>query len=263
MSTEPGGPKHPSAQDSPAREAGIPPQAKPQEGTPTAEGRADTGMREGAGTRGEAERRTGEGDRQETGGMSGRAGSLLAMGESWVSVLVFGVVSLLLGLAVLAWPNATLTVIAVLLGIQLLIFGVVALARAIANEGDRARFATALLGVVALTVGVLVMRDGTRALTALALLLGLFWFVGGILTMLSAFMGGSRPGRGLLILTGFLGFVAGIIVLANPALSVMVLAAILGIWLVAFGALTIGTAYQMRSGSRGGSRRGREAAAAR
>ncbi len=183
------------------------------------------------------------------------------MGRNWTTVLVFGCISLVLGLAAVAWPTATLTVIAVLLGLQLFVYGIYSLARAASAEADGSRLAAALLGILALVIGVLVMRDGTRALTVLALLLGLFWFVGGALTVLAVLMGGPRPGRLLSLAAGVLGVVAGIIVLANPQVSLRVLAVILGLWLVVFGALTIATGFQMRSAERHGGRgHGRETA---
>ena len=189
----------------------------------------------------------------------------------WLAAMVLGAVSIVLGIIVLAWPSASLAVVAILLAIQVLLFGAFALGRAAlagrtggmqGNEtrADGMRMVAGLFGVFALIVGILVLRDGTRALTTLALLVGIFWFVTGAITALAALMGDGGRDRALAVLTGCLAVVVGIVVLAIPGISLMALAAIAGIWLVVFGALTIGAAYLGRT--RGGSKRSRHADAA-
>ncbi|HZC25796.1 MAG TPA: HdeD family acid-resistance protein [Actinopolymorphaceae bacterium] len=191
----------------------------------------------------------------------GGATVLLAMGDSWGSVLAVGCVSVVLGIMVLAWPDVTLGILAVLLGIQILVYGVFCVAQAIAAQdidGGR-RVLVAVLGVVAIIAGILVLRSITHTLVILASLLGLFWVIAGVVGIVSAFMGKAEPGRGLAVVSGVLSVVAGIIVLAYPTASLTVLVVVLGIWLVVFGALTIGIAAQMRSarnGTRGKRNRG-------
>ena len=179
----------------------------------------------------------------------GVATVLLAMGDSWGSVLFLGLATSVLGILVLAWPGATLGVVAFLLGLQILLYGLFCVAQAIAAEdidGGR-RVLVALLGVVAIVVGVLALRDLTHTIAALAALFGLFWIVVGVVVIISAFVGRSRPGRGIAVLSGFLAVVAGALVLAFPEVSLGSLVVILGIWLVLFGLLTIGVAWQLRS----------------
>ncbi len=232
---------------------GVPAQARPE------------AHRRPAAGRGPAARRTASGRPAASRGI---ATLLLAIGDSWSAVLFFGCVSLVLGVAALIWPGRTLDVVAVLFALQILVYGVFYVAQAIAAEdidGGR-RVLVALIGVVALVVGVLMLRDVTHTIGILALLLGLFWIVDGVVTIVSAFVGRARPGRGLALLAGFLGIVAGIVVLAFPDLSLTVLVLVLGIWLLVFGALTIGVALQIRAAgraTRSGRTGGRGAVAAR
>jgi hypothetical protein len=48
---------------------------------------------------------------------------LASIGRHWGWIMAFGVLTLLAGVAVLAWPGRTLVVIAVLFGVQLIVTG--------------------------------------------------------------------------------------------------------------------------------------------
>jgi uncharacterized membrane protein HdeD (DUF308 family) len=182
----------------------------------------------------------------------GMATVLLALGDSWGSVMFLGAASIVLGALVLAWPGRTLAFIAVLVGVQILLYGVLCVAQAVASQdGDARRVLMALIGVLALVVGVLALRDVTHTIVVLATLLGLFWIAAGVVGVMSAFFGRAMPGRGLVVLSGFLSIVAGIVVLAYPGLSSLALAVILGVWLIVFGALALAAGWQMRSVARG------------
>ena len=290
-SKEPHRPSGPTSDQQESARGGVPSQGQPPEDVTAESGRADKGRADkGRAEKGRAEKEHPEGasaandrpagvpaqgergrDRDLDGPVGtpglrpppprsrlaasrGIATVLLAIGDTWGAILVLGCASLVLGAVVLAWPGRTLAVVAVLFALQILVYGLFYVAQAIAAEdidGGR-RVLVALLGVVALVIGVLMLRDVTHTVEVLALLLGLFWIVVGAIGVMSAFVGRARPGRGLALLAGFLGIVAGIVVLAYPALSLTVLVAVLGVWLVVFGALTIAIALQVRAARRAG-----------
>src|SRR4051812_13342810 len=80
-----------------------------------------------------------------------------ALADHWGLVLAYGLVSLGLGVTLAVWPGETLTVVAVLIGVQFLVSGVVRLVGAIASSGlDTAlRLVLGLTGALALIVGLL------------------------------------------------------------------------------------------------------------
>ncbi|MFD2081969.1 DUF308 domain-containing protein [Actinopolymorpha cephalotaxi] len=184
---------------------------------------------------------------------------LVALGDSWGAVLFLGCTSVLLGAAVVAWPHVspdawpspTTRMIGVLLGAQILLYGLCHLLRAMAApdvDGGR-RVLVALLGIEALVVGVLLVRGvgGVRGTVAmLGLMAGLFWLVAGVIAALSEFVGRARPGRGPAMLGGLLGIGASIAVLSYPEASLTVAATVLGGYAVVLGALTIVQAFQVR-----------------
>ncbi|MET9018947.1 DUF308 domain-containing protein [Actinopolymorpha sp. NPDC004070] len=181
---------------------------------------------------------------------------LLALGDSWGAILFLGCASLLLGAAVVAWPHLSTTAwpspttrtIGVLLGAQILLYGLCHLLRAMAApdvDGGR-RVLVALLGIEALVVGVLLVRGIGGTVAVLGLMAGLFWLVAGVIAALSEFVGRARPGRGPAMLGGLLAIGASIAVLSYPEASLTVVAEVLGGYATVLGVLTIVAAFQVR-----------------
>jgi uncharacterized membrane protein HdeD (DUF308 family) len=157
--------------------------------------------------------------------------------------LVLGITSMAAGAIVLAWPEATVAVVAWLFGLQLLVYGVVRIAQALATREAAAgeRTVLVLLGLLSIVVGVLCMRHLLQTVTALTLLVGLFLLAGGLLELVRAVAGRSVR-SGLELLGGVLGILAGIVALCWPRPTVLVLVLLFGFWLFLFGAVTIASA---------------------
>src|SRR6202790_599934 len=103
------------------------------------------------------------------------------VGRHWGWILAFGIITLLAGIAVLAWPGRTLVVIAVLFGIQLIVTGIFRFVAAFASDDltGGTRVLLAVLGVFSLIIGLYAVRHILVTLIALALLLGIFWIISG------------------------------------------------------------------------------------
>lgn len=110
---------------------------------------------------------------------------LAHLGRQWGLVLFFGIVTLLAGIAVLAWTGATLLVIAVLFGVQLITAGIFRFVAAFATEdtGGGTRVLLALLGVLSVIIGLWAVRHVLLTLLALVVLLGIFWVVNGAIEL--------------------------------------------------------------------------------
>ena len=176
------------------------------------------------------------------------AGAALSdLGQLWFVPVFFGVVSVVFGALVVAWPDVTIKVIAVLFGIHLIIYGVFRIIQSLAASdaagGERMLFA--LSGVLGLVVGVLCLRNVLQAVEVIALLLGLFWLVGGVLQIIAA-AGRADRSRAVNVVVGVLSAVAGVLVLAYPDITLLTLAVILGIWLIILGVLGIAEGMALR-----------------
>jgi uncharacterized membrane protein HdeD (DUF308 family) len=183
-------------------------------------------------------------------GMSGDPADMVArVGRHWGWILAFGIITLLTGVAALVWPGRTLVVVAVLFGVQLIVTGIFRFAAAFASDDltGGTRVLLAVLGVFSLIIGLYAVRHILITLLALALLLGIFWIISGAVELFTALGHRGMRGRGWTATMGILSILAGIVVLVYPGITLLVLAVVLSVWLLIFGAMQIILAFQIRS----------------
>jgi uncharacterized membrane protein HdeD (DUF308 family) len=177
-----------------------------------------------------------------------------AVASIWWLSLMLGLVDIVFGVVILAWPGETVVVLAVLFALRLLAGGLLRLARALL-AGDHvsagARAATAGAGVLFVFVGLLCLQNVMQTVAILVLLVGLSLLVGGALDLVAALSRGpaDRFGRrtALDMLGGTASVVAGVLVLSFPEVSVAVLAVLLGCSLVIFGVVSTVAAFRARA----------------
>jgi uncharacterized membrane protein HdeD (DUF308 family) len=155
-----------------------------------------------------------------------------------------GVFTTLLGVAVLIWPGATLVLIAYLFACYLLVNGIVQIILAITDPDELSggrRVVLGLLGALASLMAVLCLR---APLAVLALLIGAWWFVSGVLLIVAAMSVSADRERPWTATGGALAVLGGLLLLLQPDLTLFGLTLILGIWLVLHGALLIAADWQ-------------------
>ncbi|MFI7408086.1 HdeD family acid-resistance protein [Streptomyces sp. NPDC049627] len=171
------------------------------------------------------------------------------LGASWTWLLGSAVATLVPGILVLVWPDETLHVLAVLIGLYLLVTGafrfVAAFARA---HGDR--HTGLLVAVLYVLAGVLCLRHPLQTIAGLSLIVGAVWLVTGLLTAWVALAAKGLPHRGFVLGAAGLGVVAGVVVLALPAESAVALTRLVGLWLVLLGVAEVGVAFAWRAALR-------------
>ncbi|AIR99827.1 HdeD family acid-resistance protein [Streptomyces glaucescens] len=168
-------------------------------------------------------------------GPTGDSADVLArLGRSWTWLLGSALTTLVPGVLLLVWPEATLHVLAVLIGLYLLVSGGFRFVAVFAREGHE-RLPGLLLAVLFVLAGVLCLRNPLQTIAALSLITGVVWLVSGILTLYTAVSAVNLPHRGVVMVAAVLGIVAGIVVLALPAESARALTRLLGLWLVLLG----------------------------
>ena len=175
--------------------------------------------------------------------------SMSLLADHWGLVLTYGVITVGFGIVLAAWPDETLKVIAVLIGIQLIITGVFRIILAIAStslEGG-ARVLIGLFGALALMVGLLCLRDPMQTLLAIGVILGVWWFAAGVVDIIGAIMSPSSRGRAWDFAMGVVSVLAGGFLLVNPETSLGVLVVVVCLWLFAVGFIAIVAAFRLRS----------------
>jgi uncharacterized membrane protein HdeD (DUF308 family) len=155
------------------------------------------------------------------------------LGQSRGLRIALGAVTIVAGALILAWPGGTLLAVAVLLGIQLIVAGIVRAVTAFTFDADSVagRILFLLLGVLLVIVGILCLRAPLQTIAILVLLFGLSTIVSGALE----FFHGVTGGGGWAIASGIISILIGIIVLSYPVGSVSTM-----IWLFGLSLLVVG-----------------------
>ncbi|KAA0941359.1 ANTAR domain-containing protein [Streptomyces apricus] len=160
------------------------------------------------------------------------AQALGKLGRSWTWMLGSALTAFVPGVLILVWPDETLHVLGVLVGLYLLVMGGFRFVASFAREDLGERLPGLLLAVLYVLAGVLCMRNPLQTVAALSLIVGVVWLVSGILTLYTAIVAGDLPHRGFLLGAAVIGILAGIVVLALPTESARALTRLLGLWLV-------------------------------
>lgn len=174
---------------------------------------------------------------------------LKSLAEHWGLVMTYGIITLVLGVVLLVWPDASVTVFAVLLAIQLIVAGIIRIVRALSTDrrDSAARALVGLSGGLALIVGLLILRDPLQSVLVVTMILGAFWIISGVIDILGAFMGVEREDRWWDVLAGVLSIVFGAVLIEWTDISLRVLVVLTGAWLVVAGAIAIVAALRLRS----------------
>ncbi|MGW3630351.1 HdeD family acid-resistance protein, partial [Streptomyces sp. NPDC005122] len=175
---------------------------------------------------------------------------LAALGGSWTWILGSAVATLVPGVLVLVWPNESLHVLAVLIGLYLLVIGVFRFVAAFSRREQGERLPGLLLALLFVLAGVLCLRNPMQTIAALSLIVGVAWLVSGMLTAYTALATRDLPHRGVVLAAAALGIAAGVVVLALPIESARALTRLLGLWLVLLGLVELGVALAWRAALR-------------
>src|SRR5260370_14748434 len=137
---------------------------------------------------------------------------------AWPAFMAAGIGCVVVGAILLAWPAATLTVVAVLIGTALIVAGILRLMDGFTSHeaSSGRRMASVVIGLIAILLGLYCIRNYHFTITALAIITGLFWVIHGIGDIAVSLFVGRFPGRGFLLLTPPLTLRAVLIVLFSP-----------------------------------------------
>lgn len=174
----------------------------------------------------------------------------------WKSTLLSGLLSLVVGGLVLAWPGRSILLAAVLFGIYLLVTGIAQVIFAFSlHVSAGSRILLFISGAASLILAVLAFRhfgkDDLTAVLLLAIWIGVGFIFRGVATTISAISDPGLPGRAWSIFVGVISLLAGIIVLASPFASIVTLAIVVGVWFVVIGVFEIVSAFRIRKASGG------------
>jgi uncharacterized membrane protein HdeD (DUF308 family) len=171
-----------------------------------------------------------------------------SIGDAWWVLLALGVLSVIVGILAVAWPGATILVVAFLFAIWLIVSGIFQLARAFAKDlSGGSRTLLIISGILSVILGLIAIRGALDAWTILAIFVGIGFLFRGFVQLLLGLQEKGRPGRGWDIFGGIILIIGGVVVLVWPGISLVTLAIVLGIWLIVIGLFEIIASFRVRS----------------
>ena len=160
--------------------------------------------------------------------------------------LVQAVLMVIAGIVALGYPLVTTFAVTLFLGWMLVISGIVQAITLIANARLPHFWLQLISAVLSMVVGVLFIRNPGVAVTTLALLLVIYFFVEGIAKVVLAISVRPLPNWGWILVSGVIGILLGVWLLMNPALSIVFLGLFIGIQLIAEGVAIGWMAWSLR-----------------
>jgi uncharacterized membrane protein HdeD (DUF308 family) len=167
----------------------------------------------------------------------------------WKWKLVAGLLTIVLGAIVLAWPGPSILVASTLFGVYLLLSGLTELFLAFTLPRSAAiRVMLFISGALAVVLAILSFRHfgDAYAVLLLSLWIGIGFIFQGVTGVAAGVSETDLPGRGWYVVAGIISAIAGLVVLVWPFDSIAVLTLAAGIWLVVIGITQIVQAIQTR-----------------
>jgi|SRR5882757_908457 len=169
--------------------------------------------------------------------------------QLWKNKLVSGVLTMVLGVVVLAWPGPTILVASSMFGVYLFVSGLAELFLAFTLPPSAAtRVLLFLTGAVSFVLAILSFRHfgNAYAVLLLSLWIGTGFILLGVSEIALAVNERDLPGRGWYVVLGVASVIAGGIVLVWPFDSIVVLTLVSGASLMILGVIQIAQAFQIR-----------------
>lgn len=159
---------------------------------------------------------------------------------AWWLVLLIGIIGIAAGVIVLLKPSDSLTTLAVICGVFVLLDSICELVVALfARHGA----AAALVGVLGIVIGILLIRHPVGGVQAVALLIGIWLVALGVIRFVRAFELDRRTWNFVVALVEI---VAGIVIVASPHIGFATLALLVGISFLLNGAALCALGWTMR-----------------
>lgn len=156
---------------------------------------------------------------------------------------VLGVLSVVAGVIFVAQPSNSLTTLAVVFGIFLLLDGITAIVSSFGRDQGAALLA--IIGVLGIIVGIILIRHPTHAVNLIGLIIGIWLVAAGVARLIAAVRERHRLILGLVLAA--LEICIGIAVVSNPHIGYATLAILVGIWLILNGVGLILVGFALRA----------------
>lgn len=157
----------------------------------------------------------------------------------WWSVVITGIASIVFGLVAIIWPGMTLATLVTLFTIFVIVMGAVWLMESLASvKSDPLWWLGLLFSALAIALGVYAFMNPELTVAVFVILLALFVFAQSLIDFINASYA-PKGEKWPWVVTGLLGIVFGITVIGHPKSASLAFVWVLGVYLIARGALSI------------------------
>ncbi len=166
--------------------------------------------------------------------------------STWWLLAVLAALSVVTGIIVLVQPSIALGTLAVIAGVLFLVDGLFEVIASLLSARERSMLGV-ILGAASVIIGVILVRHPTHAVVAVALLVGLWLIVSGMVRFAAGLHAEGRLNRLWTLAVAVVEAIAGIVIVSSPGIGVATLALFIGISLLVRGVVLLGAAWVLYS----------------
>lgn len=176
------------------------------------------------------------------------ASAAAEMRKRWGWLLVLGICLLILGIIALADSVAVTVVSTLFFGWVLIIAGIVETIQAFRHRSSGRLFLHVLNAVLAIVVGIMLLRNPVQGAMIFTLLLAVYFVVAAVFRIVMAFKLRDAPGWGWTLFDGIVTLILGILIWVQwPVSGLWVIGLFIGIDLIVVGWSQVMTALALRA----------------
>lgn len=169
--------------------------------------------------------------------------------QSWWLFLTQGVLSILFGILLLAWPSETLNILVGLFGLLTVLAGIIGIFAAIgaasSHESWGWQMISSVLGILA---GLIILKWPAPTLLVVVLVLGFWAILTGLVGIIGAIVNHAElPHAWLIALSGAVSLLFGVLLLFWPGIGLLTLVYLAGIYAITYGVIACVLAMRVRS----------------
>ena len=168
--------------------------------------------------------------------------------QSKTTFLLEGILLIILGIIAVWVPSETTVSITILLGILFIVAGVVQLFRLLFGRKHPSAWTAMISAALAILIGILLLVFPLNAAVALALFLGIWFLVHGVIQVGMAIqLRNATSNWGMLLVSGIVSIILAIVIWSGwPWSALWIIGVLLGVNLIFFGASLIALGFRQR-----------------
>jgi uncharacterized membrane protein HdeD (DUF308 family) len=158
----------------------------------------------------------------------------------WGSFILLGLLAMVFGILIAAFPQVTTTLLIELIGIFIIIlsFGAIMMS-ATAPGGLKGSILLAIIGIIGFFFGIATILSPFVMGKVIFILAGIALLIGGIIGLILAISEKQMTHRGLFAVQAILSLILGILIMAGPVIGAALLVIIIAAYFVIWGIISV------------------------